>query len=605
MITPASSKEKRRAALRTIFRYLGRYRGRLALGGLSLIAADLLVLANPWILKTVVDALSRGVTKRELLTYAGLLVAITAVGGVFRFLMRRIMIGVSRRIEVDMRADFFRHLQALSPAFYHRHRTGELMALATNDLNAVRTLVGPAVMYSMNTVIIGSLSITLMAILSWKLTIAALLPMLVLTVAVYFSVRLIHRLFERVQAKFAAINARAQENLSGIRVVKAYAREPYEIEQFAAASNEYVDANLKLFRVQSMLHPLLATVAGFGVVAILLVGGGLVIDGEITLGTFVAFNGYLMMLFWPVIALGWVMNMTEQGLASMQRINDVMAEEPEITDARVVATTGVAAGAEGAAEVRPRDASIRFEDVSFSYGGNGDRGDILKGVTFEVKDGETVAIVGPTGSGKTTVVSLLLRLYDATRGRIVVGGRDVRDIPLRELRGMVGLVPQDIFLFSESIRDNIAFGVKELPDPVLQEVTRTASIEEEVNEFPNRFESMIGERGINLSGGQKQRVAIARALAKRPRILVLDDALSSVDATTEEKILGSLRGELENRTAILISHRISTAREADRVVVLNDGEVVEQGTHDELVARGGLYAEMNHKQMLMAALERG
>jgi ATP-binding cassette subfamily B protein len=604
MMTPASSKEKRRAALRTIFRYLNRYRGRLALGGLSLIAADLLVLANPWILKTVVDALSRGVTKRELLVYAGLLVAVTAVGGVFRFLMRRIMIGVSRRIEVDMRADFFRHLQALSPAFYHRHRTGELMALATNDLNAVRTLVGPAVMYSMNTVIVGSLSVTLMAILSWKLTIAALLPMVVLTVAVYFSVRVIHRLFERVQARFAAINARAQENLSGIRVVKAYAREPYEIEQFGAASNEYVDANLKLFRVQSMLHPLLSTVAGFGVVAILLVGGRLVIDGEITLGTFVAFNGYLMMLFWPVIALGWVMNMTEQGLASMQRMNDVMGEEPEITDARVAATGGVA-GAEVSADARPHDASIRFEDVSFAYGGNGDRGDILKGITFEVNDGETVAIVGPTGSGKTTVVSLLLRLYDATRGRVVVGGRDVRDIPLRELRGMVGLVPQDIFLFSESIRDNIAFGVKDLPDPVLQEVTRTASIEEEVNEFPNRFESMIGERGINLSGGQKQRVAIARALAKRPRILVLDDALSSVDATTEEKILGSLRGELENRTAILISHRISTAREADRVVVLNDGEVVEQGTHDDLIARGGLYAEMHHKQMLMAALERG
>jgi ATP-binding cassette subfamily B protein len=600
MNTSASSKEKRRAALRTILRCLGRYRGRMALGGVCLIAADLLVLANPWILKTVVDALSRGITKRELLAYAGLLVAITAVGGVFRFLMRRIMIGVSRRIEVDMRADFFRHLQALSPAFYHRHRTGELMALATNDLNAVRTLVGPAVMYSMNTVIVGSLSITLMAILSWKLTVAALLPMVVLTVAVYYSVRVIHRLFERVQAKFAAINARAQENLSGIRVVKAYAREPYEVEQFGAASEDYVDANLKLFRVQSMLHPLLSTVAGFGVVAILLVGGRLVIDGEITLGTFVAFNGYLMMLFWPVIALGWVMNMTEQGLASMQRMNDVMSEEPEITDARVVATGGRAD-----ADARPRDASIRFENVSFSYGGNGDRGDILKGVSFEVRDGETLAIVGPTGSGKTTVVSLLLRLYDATRGSVVVGGRDVRDIPLRELRGMVGLVPQDIFLFSESIRDNIAFGVKELPDPVLQEVTRTASIEDEVNEFPNRFESMIGERGINLSGGQKQRVAIARALAKRPRILVLDDALSSVDATTEEKILASLRGELENRTAILISHRISTAREADRVVVLKDGEVVEQGTHDELVARGGIYADMHHKQMLMAALERG
>jgi len=356
-----------------------------------------------------------------------------------------------------------------------------------------------------------------------------------------------------------------------------------------------VAANLKLFRVQSMLHPLLGTVAGLGVVAILLFGGRLVIDGEITLGTFVAFNGYLTMLFWPVIALGWVMNMTEQGLASMQRMNDVMNEQSEITDAGVLADeTG-----------RPRDAAIRFENVSFSYAGNGERGDILKDVSFEVKDGETVAIVGPTGSGKTTVISLILRLYDVGRGRVLVGGRDVREIPLQALRDMVGLVPQDIFLFSESIRDNIGFGVKELHDPVLDEVTRTASIYEEVNEFPNRFESMIGERGINLSGGQKQRVAIARALAKRPRVLILDDALSSVDATTEEAILGSLKGEFENRTAILISHRISTAREADRILVLKDGEVAEQGTHEELIARAGLYAEMHHKQMLMVALEGG
>ncbi len=594
MTAPSSSKEKRRAAIKTVFQYLGRYRGRLALGAASLVAADLLALASPWILKTTIDALSRGITKRELLVYAGSLIAVAGFGGLFRFFMRRIMIGVSRRIEVDMRADFFRHLQSLSPAFYHRHRTGELMALATNDLNAVRTLVGPAVMYSMNTVVIGSLSIALMIILSWKLTIAALVPMIVLTIAVYFSIRVIHRLFEIVQAKFAAINARAQENLAGIRVVKAYARENYEVDQFATASEEYVEANLKLFRVQSMLHPLLGTVAGLGVVAILLFGGRLVIDGEITLGTFVAFNGYLTMLFWPVIALGWVMNMTEQGLASMQRMKDVMNEQSEITNAGV--PVGEAPG--------PRDSSIRFENVSFAYAGDGDRGHILKNVSFDVKDGESVAIVGPTGSGKTTVISLLLRLYDVDSGRVTVGGSDVREIPLHTLRDMVGLVPQDIFLFSESIRDNIGFGVKEqLHDPVLDEVARTAAIYEEVNEFPNRFESMIGERGINLSGGQKQRVAIARALAKRPRILVLDDALSSVDATTEEAILGSLKGELENRTAILISHRISTARQADRVIVFKDGEVAEQGTHEQLLALGGMYAEMHHKQMLMVALE--
>ncbi len=592
MNASASSKEKRQAAVRTVFRYLARYRRQLVLGGVSLVLTDILALANPWILKTAIDALSRGITKHELGFYALLMVGITVFAGLFRFFMRRIMIGVSRRIEVDMRADFFSHLQGMSPAFYHRHRTGELMALATNDLNAVRTLVGPAVMYSMNTVVIGSLAITLMSILSWKLTIAALLPMTVLTFGVYHSIKIIHRLFERVQAKFASINARAQENLSGIRVVKAYAREDYETDVFGEASRDYVEANMKLLRVQSLLHPLLATVAGFGVLAILFFGGRMVIDGHITLGTFVAFNGYLTMLVFPVIAAGWVMNMTEQGLASMQRINDVMAEQPEITDARA------------RTDARPASAAVRFENVSFSYARNGDRGDVIRAINFDVQDGETLAIVGPTGSGKTTIVALLMRLFDPTQGRILIGGHDAREIPLRELRGMIGLVPQDIFLFSESIRDNISFGVQELPDPVLEVVSRTASIYDEVLEFPHKFESMIGERGINLSGGQKQRVAIARALAKRPRILVLDDALSSVDATTEEAILSALEGELENRTAILISHRISTARKADRVIVLDDGAIMEQGTHDELVMLGGIYAEMNRKQMLMVALEQ-
>jgi ATP-binding cassette subfamily B protein len=443
----------------------------------------------------------------------------------------------------------------------------------------------------MNTVVIGTLAIGLMSYLSWKLTIAALLPMAVLTVAVYHSIKIIHRLFERVQEKFASINARAQENLSGIRVVKAYARENYETQEFATASSDYVDANMRLFRVQSLLHPLLATIAGLGMLAILLFGGRMVINGSITLGTFVAFNGYLTMLVFPVIAAGWVMNMNEQGLASMQRINAVMAESPEITDAA------------SRSDAIPADASVRFEDVAFSYTRNDDRSAVVKNISFEIKDGETLAIVGPTGSGKTTIISLLMRLYDPTHGRVVVGGQDAREIPLQTLRDMIGLVPQDIFLFSETIRENISFGAAELPDPVLQAVSETAAIYDEVQEFPNRFESMIGERGINLSGGQKQRVAIARALAKKPRILILDDALSSVDATTEENILRSLGGELEGRTAILISHRISTARQADRVIVLRDGEIAEHGTHEQLLAAGGIYAEMNRKQMLMVALE--
>lgn len=591
-----NSKEKRRLAVRSVGRYLARYRRGLSLGAVCLVLTDLMLLASPWILKVSIDALGEGIERSRLLAYAGVLVAVTAVSGVFRFLMRRIMIGISRRIEVDVRADFFSHLQSHSPEFYQRHRTGDLMALATNDLNAVRTLVGPGVMYSVNTLVVGTSSVVLMLVLSWKLTLAALIPMGLLIVAVYRSTTVIHRLFELVQRRFAAINSRAQENLSGIRVVKAYAREASEVDSFKRLSQEYVDHNMRLFRVQSLLHPLLTTIAGLGVLSILLVGGRLVIDGAITLGTFVAFNGYLTMLVWPMIAIGWVMNITQRGLASMQRINDVMTIQPSITDAGVThisAARGV------------RDRSIAFENVSFGYHAGGEHRYVLHDVSFEICDGETVALVGPTGSGKTTIVSLILRLYDPTEGRVLVGGSPAQEIPLLHLREMIGLVPQDIFLFSETIRENIAFGTDGLEDPVLRAVSDTASIHDEIMGFPKGFESKIGERGINLSGGQKQRVAIARALAKDPDILILDDALSSVDATTEERILTSMDRELKNRTSIVITHRISSARAADRILVLDDGRLVDGGTHDELITRGGIYAEMHRKQMIMVDLERG
>jgi ATP-binding cassette subfamily B protein len=594
MTAPKDSKEKRRRAIRTVRGYLGRYRGGLAGGAVCLLLTDLLLLLDPWILKLGIDDLRAGTTRERMLFYAAMLVAVSAASGLFRFLMRRIMIGISRKIEVDMRADFFAHLQSLSPAFYHRHRTGDLMALATNDLNAVRTLVGPGVMYSLNTIVTATSSVILMVALSWRLTVAALLPMTLLAVVVYHSMKVIHRLFERVQARFAGINTRAQENLSGIRVVKAYAREAYEVEEFRGESERYVDANMRLFRMQSLLRPLLSMVAGLGVLAILGVGGKLVIDGSITLGTFVAFNGYLAMLVWPMIALGWVMNMSERGLASMQRINDVMEVRPTITDPAPEARVEV--GTEG-------DCSIRFENVSFSYDVEGGRAEVLHDVSFEVRDGETVAIVGPTGAGKSTLVALMLRLYDPTGGRILLGGKPLERLALHDLREAIGLVPQDIFLFSETIRENIGFGVTGLEDPVLHTVSDIASIRGEIEGFPQGFQSRVGERGINLSGGQKQRVAIARALAKDPRVLILDDALSSVDATTEERILRSLAAEMRRRTALVISHRVSTARQADRVIVLDDGRVVDAGTHEALLTRGGLYAEMARKQTLMVALE--
>jgi ATP-binding cassette subfamily B protein len=591
MVAPGDSKGKRKRAIRTVRSYLDRYRRGLVVGALCLVMTDLLLLANPWILKLAIDGLEGGIGHERLYQLAGLFVAVAAVSGVFRFFMRRIMIGISRKIELDIRADFFAHLQSLSPSFYDRRRTGDLMALATNDLTAVRMLVGPAVMYSLNTIVVGSLSIGLMVYLSWSLSVAALLPMAVLIFAMYHGIKVIHRLFERVQQRFASINSRAQENLSGIRVVKAYAREEHEVKVFEELSENYVDHNMKLFRVQSLLQPLLTTVAGLGALAILAFGGRLVITGEITLGTFVAFNGYLTMLVWPMIAVGWVMNIFQRGLASMERMNEVFEVEPDIIDPTAPAQPG-----EG-------DYAIRFENVSFRYGGENGRHWALRNVDFEIRSGETVAIVGATGSGKSTVIKLMLRLYDATEGRILVGGQPVREIRLSDLRSLIGLVPQDIFLFSDTIRENIGFGVPVLEDRVLYEVSQTAAVHDDIEEFPNGFQSMIGERGINLSGGQKQRVAIARALAKSPRILILDDALSSVDADTEDRILDSMRAEFEQRTAVVISHRISTAREADRILVLDDGELVEQGTHDELVALGGVYAEMNRRQQLMVAIE--
>jgi len=590
-----NSKIRRKKASRSIFRYLGVYRRQLLIGGICLVVTDLLLQVNPWILKLAIDSLQAGTGRRRLFLLAAFLVLVTMVGGVFRFLMRRIMIGVSRKIEFDMRGDFFSHLEKLSQSFYNRNHTGDLMALATNDLNAVRSLVGPGVMYSLNTVVVGGLAVSLMIVLSLRLTLLCFIPMLILTVAVYHSMKVIHRLFEAVQERFGELNSRAQENLSGIRVIKAYAREAYELDKFREASHSYVLENMKLYRVQSLLHPLLTTVAGFGVLFILGFGGKEVIDGRMTLGSFVAFNGYLTMLIWPMIALGWVMNITQRGLASMERINRVMQEKPDIVDMppqEIRRLPQVEQGHE-----------IRFKDVSFSYNGGSKRERVLKNLNFTIHPGETVSIVGPTGSGKSTLVSLILRLIDPVEGTVEIGGIPIQRIPLENLRSEIGLVPQDIFLFSDTVRENIAFGVASLGEEELEKASRIASIEEEVNQFPRKFDSPIGERGINLSGGQKQRVAIARALVRNPKILILDDSLSSVDADTEEKILHSLKSVMESRTAVLISHRISTVRLADRIFVLDGGELVETGSHDDLITNDGPYAQMYRKQLIISELE--
>ncbi|UCG52506.1 MAG: ABC transporter ATP-binding protein [Candidatus Latescibacterota bacterium] len=591
-----NSKQKRRKALRTIGAYLARYRKGLTIGGACLIVTNLLLLVNPWILKVTVDELKGGITRDRLLLYASVFVAVTVVSGVFRFLMRRIIIGISRKIEFDMRGDFFAHLERLSPSFYNKNRTGDLMALATNDLNAVRSLVGPGVMYSMNTVVVAGLALSLMIVLSWKLTTVAILPLVILSVGMYHSMKLIHRYFERVQKRFGDLNSRAQENLAGIRVVRTYARENHEIADFEKQSRIYVKANMKLYRVQSLLQPLLTSVAGLGALFILGYGGKQVIDETITLGTFVAFSGYLAMLIWPMIALGWVMNIMERGLASMQRINVIFGTEPEIKDVRETADVS---------PLSPRDRSIEFENVSFAYDTSVGREPVLRDLSFTIRDGETAAVVGPTGSGKSTLVSLILRLYEPQTGRVLVGGVPVARIPIAELRSLFGLIPQDIFLFSDTIAANMLFGVSSMNGNELDRLSRLAAIHGEIQGFPDKYETMLGERGINLSGGQKQRVAIARAIAMDPGILILDDALSSVDTDTEEKILRSLREEMRSRTAVLISHRISTVREADRILVLDNGRLVEEGSHNELILLDGVYADMFNKQQIMYDLERG
>jgi ATP-binding cassette subfamily B multidrug efflux pump len=591
------SNEKRhkieeRNALRTVFAYLRRYRGGLIIGSCCLVLANLLLLVNPWILKMAIDSLTQGITRERLLLLALILVLVTAVAGVFRFLMRRIIIGISRKIELDLRQDFFAHLETLSPSFYLEHRTGDLMALATNDLNAVRALVGPGVMYSMNTLVVAVFAIFLMAVLSWKLTLVALLPMIFLSVAVYHSVKVIHNLFEKVQEKFANLNSRAQENLAGIRVVKAYAREAHEISEFKELSSAYVAQNMKLFKVQSLLMPLLTLVAGLGALTILAYGGMQVIDKQMSLGAFVAFHGYLTILIWPMIAIGWVMNVTQRGLASMERINRILERATDIKSPPAHE------------ERRPERFSVQFDRVSFTYPGVSKRLPALTDVSFTIEDGQTVAIVGPTGSGKTSIVALMLRLFDPDSGEVLLGGAPVRTIPLEELRTRIGVVPQDIFLFSTTLRENISFGHPGLESDELKRFSTIAAVDDEVEGFPKQYETLVGERGINLSGGQKQRVAIARALAKDPRVLILDDALSSVDTNTEEKILTKLREEMRRRTSIVIAHRISTVQNADRILVMDGGELVEAGTHEELLEHNGIYAEMVRKQALAADLDK-
>jgi ATP-binding cassette subfamily B protein len=518
-----------------------------------------------------------------------MLVGIACIKGVFQFLTRWIVIGVSRDIEFDLRNDLFQHLETLSYSYYQKTRTGDIMARATNDLNAVRMLLGPAIMYSANTIVFTSFCLPFMIAISLRLTLWAFLPLPIISVLLQYFGRRIHERFERIQAMFSDISARAQENYSGARIVRAFSQEQPEIELFERANQEYISRSLKLVRLMGMLFPTLETMLGLAVVLVLWLGGRDVINGKMSVGSFWAFNTYMVQLTWPIIAVGWVINIIQRGTASMARINEILVTKPEIGDSAEAAKL---------ANVEITGA-LEFHHLNFAY----NNVQVLHDINLKVPAGTSLAIVGPTGSGKTTLVDLIPRIYDAPRGSILLDGRPLDNYPLETLRRNIGFVPQETFLFSDTVRENIAFGVEEATDSEIHAAAVGSSIAAEIESFTERYTTMVGERGITLSGGQKQRSAIARALIRNPKILVLDDALSSVDTYTEEKILDHLREVMRGRTTIFISHRVSTVRAADQIAVLHDGRIVELGTHDDLLARNGYYAELYNKQLLEEELE--
>ncbi|MGA3194657.1 MAG: ABC transporter ATP-binding protein [Terriglobales bacterium] len=599
--------------LRPLVPYLKRHRLGLLLGGLCVLFNNGTWVLFPQVIRRAVNDLNSGVTRQKLLTYSLVIVVLALIKGIFQFLTRYVVIGISRDIEFDLRNDLFAHLETLSYSYYQRNRTGDIMARATNDLNAVRMLLGPAIMYSANTLVFTAGALAFMLALSPKLTLIAFLPLPVASIVIQYFGRRIHERFERIQAMFSDISARAQENFSGARVIRAYVQEQAEIASFETANQEYIRRSLGLVRLMGMLWPTLEFMLGAAVVIVLWIGGRQVLEGRMNVGGFVAFNTYMVQLTWPVIALGWVINIFQRGTASLTRINEILLSEPEIADEEAASLEPRAASLEARdsrleardsrLEVRDsrleaRDSAltgtIEFRNLNFAYNGV----PVLKDISLTIPAGSSLAIVGPTGSGKTTLVSLIPRIYDAAPGAVLIDGRPIRDYSLSTLRHNIGFVPQETFLFSDSIRENIAFGV---PDATLDEIksaAEAANIAQDIESFPDAYNTTVGERGITLSGGQKQRTAIARAILRSPRILILDDALSSVDTHTEDKILNHLRDLMRGRTTIFISHRVSTVRNADRIAVLHQGRIVELGTHNELIARNGYYTDLYNKQLL-------
>jgi len=566
--------------------HLLRYRRGLALGMGSLVLKDIVSASLPLVIRAGVDSLTSGFRIQIVFQFAAILVGLSILKGIFQYWMRVILIGISRDVEYDLRNQLFSHLVTLSSDFYARYRTGDIMARSTNDLNAVRMMLGPGIMYWTETMLTAVLSIAVMLSVDWRLTLICLVPAPLVSIAVMFFGKRIHDRFEVIQKMFSDISSRVQENLSGVRVIRAYAQEKSELHKFELLNQDYVAQNIRLAKLSGLFMPLLQALISLSFLMVLLAGGYQLLEHRISLGSFVMFNTYMGMLVWPMIAIGWVVNLMQRGKASWERIMELMREKPAIF-----------AGEFG--EFKELQGAVRFEGVEVKY----PAGLALKKVDLEISAGETVAIVGHTGSGKSTLVSLIPRLIDPTRGRVLLGGVDLRELDPEWVRGQIGFVPQETFLFSATLAENIAWGVEGATQADIASAADLAGLTPDIAGFPAGFETVIGERGLTLSGGQKQRVAIARAILRDPRILILDDALSSVDTLTEESILTGLAGVMRGRTTILISHRVSTVQNAHRIFVIEHGEVVEQGTHDQLIASGGYYADLYQKQLLEEELE--
>ncbi len=597
--------------LSPLFPYLRRYWKSFAWGGLALIVYNCAKATIPLLVGSAVDDMRRNIHAAAVWQHALQLMGIAVISAVCLYLTRQIIIGASREIEFDLRNDLFAHLEKQPPSFFQRHRTGDIMARSTNDLSAVRQLLGPAIMYSANTVVFTAAALPFMIRISPRLTMFAFLPLPFASVLVqYFGAR-IHTRFERIQAMFSDISAQAEENFSGARLIRAFAQEEAQIEAFEESNREYIRRSLLLARLMAMLWPTLELVLGLSLMLTLLVGGREVVQHHISVGEFTSYNVYMVQLTWPMIAIGWVVNLVQRGAASVTRIDQLLKEEPAIDDrdANLALTPDPTQEVSSRPEARravverpavlralnPIHGDIEFRHLRFRYATGPE---VLHDISLHIPAGTSLAVVGPTGSGKSTLVSLIPRLQDANPGQVLIDGRPIREYPLAELRAAIGFVPQETFLFSTTIHDNIAFGAPHASTEEVLDAARIAHIGAEILEFPQGFKTVVGERGVTLSGGQKQRSAIARALLREPRILILDDALASVDTYTEEQILNGLREAMEGRTTLLIAHRASTARNADRIAVLSDGRIVELGTHDELLARNGYYADLFEKQSL-------